>query len=352
MKKAFLSLVAGLLQVACGSNDRGAAIPFTLDAFERIAVSDAAGTVYRNDSLLLGDPQAIRYHPDGYLVLLDRPNTGQVVVIDLETDSVQHLIKRGRGPEEIISVRDLAIRDGAIWVSGLADRKIMKLTRPEGGRAFNPQLVCTASDQFMRAVPLSGERFLTLDSASSGNRFYRLDGEGMTCDTLGSFPSLEQMTEFEPNNGLFQSEITVSPDEAHTAAVCQSLEYIDIYDADMQLQKRLQGPQGIEPAIKTVKTEMGVFFGQDPLCLVYSNAVSDDRQFMVGYIGVCVEDESDLEEKIGTVLSFDWKGRPLKAYEFESDIVSFDMDWENNVMYCLANRPEPEIVIYHLDDLK
>ena len=89
----------------------------------------------------------------------------------------------------------------------------------------------------------------------------------MTCDTLGSFPSLEQMTEFEPNNGLFQSEITVSPDEAHTAAVCQSLEYIDIYDADMQLQKRLQGPQGIEPAIKTVKTEMGVFFGQDPLCL-------------------------------------------------------------------------------------
>lgn len=76
-------------------------------------------------------------------------------MIDLETDSVQHLIKRGRGPEEIISVRDLAIRDGAIWVSGLADRKIMKLTRPEGGRAFNPQLVCTASDQFMRAVPLS-----------------------------------------------------------------------------------------------------------------------------------------------------------------------------------------------------
>lgn len=131
MKKAFLSLVAGLLQVACGSNDRGAAIPFTLDAFERIAVSDAAGTVYRNDSLLLGDPQAIRYHPDGYLVLLDRPNTGQVVVIDLETDSVQHLIKRGRGPEEIISVRDLAIRDGAIWVSGLADRKIMKLNAPK-----------------------------------------------------------------------------------------------------------------------------------------------------------------------------------------------------------------------------
>lgn len=45
---------------------------------------------------------------------------------------------------------------------------------------------------------------------------------------------------------------------------------------------------------------------QDPLCLVYSDIVSDNRQFMVGYIGVRVKSESDLGETIGTVLSFDW----------------------------------------------
>lgn len=73
---------------------------------------------------------------------------------------------------------------------------------------------------------------------------------------------------------------------------------------------------------------------------------------MIGYIGIRVESEEDFARQTNTVLSFGWDGKPLKAYEFESDIVSFDMDWKNNRMYCLANRPEPEILVYDLGDLE
>lgn len=352
LKPIFWSLLLALQFVACNRNSGETAATFTLDSFERIAVPDAAGTVYRNDSLFLGNPQIIRYHPDGYLVLLDRTDAGLVTVVDLKTNRVQYLIRRGRGPGEIMIVRDLTVRDGDIWISGLAEQKILKLTRPDGNREFEPQEVCTVAEQFMRAVPVVNGRFLTLAPASSQTRFHLLDSQGTPCDTVGSFPALGQLADATPNNAIFQSEITVSPDGEHIAAVCQSLEFIDIYDADMTLRRRLQGPQGIDPTVKSATTDMGVYLYLDPMYFIFSGAVSNDRQFMVGYIGVCVQSESDFGEQIGSVLSFDWKGRPQKAYEFESDIVSFDMDWKNNVMYCLANLPEPEIVIYRLDDLK
>lgn len=350
---AFTSAVLlGLLSAACNRNNQDTAATFTLDSFEQIAVPDNAGTPYRSDSLFLGSPRTIRFHPDGYLVLLDRTETGQVTVIDLETGDVQYLIKRGRGPEEVISVRDLVIRNKEIWISGMMDQKILKLVPEKARREFSPQAACTAGEQFLRAVPFAEGRLLTLASVSSGDRFHLLDGEGAVRDTIGSFPAVDQPG-ITPDNAVCQSDITVSPDNRHVAAACQSLEYIDIYDGEMNLQKRLQGPQGFEPSLRSRETEMGVrIHYQDPLCLVYSDIVSDNRQFMVGYIGVRVKSESDLGETIGTVLSFDWKGNPLKAYTFESDILSFDMDWKNNVMYCLANRPEPQIILYDLDSLE
>ena len=352
MRRILLSIIVALHITACGRNTENADTTFSMDSFERITVPDSAGTKYHNDSIFLGNPHIIRFHPDGYLVLADVPNADQITVIDLQSDKVQSLVKHGRGPAEIMSVRDLAIRDGDIWVTGIADQKIIRLTRGEGKREFEPASYYRAKDQFLRAVPFTKGRILTLASSSSGNRFHILDSEATTRDTVGSFPSTGRIAEVEPNNAIFQSDITVAPNGEHTAAVCQSLEYIDIYDAEMGLTSRLHGPQGVEPAIKAVSTGLGTAFHQDPLWLIFNNPVSDNDRLMIGYIGIRVESEEDFARQTNTVLSFGWDGKPLKAYEFESDIVSFDMDWKNNRMYCLANRPEPEILVYDLGDLE
>lgn len=325
---------------------------FTLDSFDRIAVPDSAGRIYENDSLFLGDPHMIRVHPDGSLVVLDVRNTEQIIIIDPETDRIATAIKHGRGPNEIMSVRDMNISDGDIWISGMSEQKILRLARAEGQKDFVPHAVCKTADQFLRAVPFTEGRILTLASASSGNRFHILDLQGITRDTVGSFPASGQAADITPNNAIFQSDISVSPDGRHTAVACRSLEYIDIYDSDMNLRRRLQGPMGIDPAIKTVNTPIGTRFVQDPMWFVFNDVVSDDKGFMVGYIGVSPKTEADFDAGTNTILTFDWKGRPQTAYEFESDIVSFDLDRKNGKMYCLANRPEPVIIVYDLGDLR
>ncbi len=354
MKKGITILLLALCAASCGRQAADVAPrTFTLDSFETVALSAGAGKTYGSDGLFLGDPHIIRVHPDGYLVVLDVSNTDQLTIIDLATGRIQTSVKHGRGPNETISVRDITVRDGDIWLSGLSDQKILRLVHDRQQRSFTPETVCRTADQFLRAVPFTEERILTLASASSDNRFHLLGRDGITRDTVGVFPVSGHIAETaKPNNAVYQSDISVAPDGRHTAVACRSLEYIDIYDADMNLQTRLQGPQGIDPAVKVIGTEAGYRFVQDPLWFVFNDVVADNDGFAVGYIGISPKTDADFDAGINTILTFDWKGRPQNAYKLESDIVSFDIDRRNNKMYCLANTPEPVILVYDLAALK
>lgn len=354
MNRNLIFPLAALCLAACSSRATGDSTEirrFKLDAFERIELPDAAAAVYRNDSLFLGDPHVIRVHPDGYMVLLDVRNTEQIVIVDPATDAIQTAVKHGRGPTEIMSVRDVAIRGNDIWLSGISDQKILRLT-PDNERRFAAEQVCRTADQFLRAVPFTEGRILALASASSDDRFHLLGTDGVTRDTVGSFPASGQIADLKPNNAIFQSDIGVSPDGSYTVAACRSLEYIDIYDADMNLQHRLQGPQGIDPAVKVINTEIGTRFMQDPMWFVFNDIAVGDKAFMIGYTGISPTTDADFDAGINTLLVFDRHARPQRAYRLESDIVSFDMDWKNDRLYCLRNSPEPQIVMYDLKKAK
>lgn len=352
MKKGITILLLAFCAASCGRQAADVAPrTFTLDSFETITLP--AGETYGSDGLFLGDPHIIRVHPDGYLVVLDVRNTDQVAIIDLATGRIQTSVKHGRGPNEMISVRDITVRDGDIWLSGMSDQKILRLAYDSQQRGFTPEPVCRTADQFLRAVPFTGDRILTLASASSENRFHLLGRDGVTRDTVGVFPASGHIAETaKPNNAIYQSDISVSPDGRHTAVVCRSLEYIDIYDADMNLTARMQGPQGIDPGIKVIGSDAGARFVQDPMWFVFNDVVSDNDGFAVGYIGISPKTDADFDAGINTILTFDWKGRPQKAYKLESDAVSFDIDRRNGRMYCLVNTPEPVIMVYDLAKLK
>ena len=205
MKKGITILLLVLCAASCGRQAADVAPrTFTLDSFETVTLPADAGETYGNNELFLGDPHIIRVHPDGYLVVLDVRNTDQVAIIDLSTGRIQTSVKQGRGPNETISVRDLTVRDGDIWLSGMSDRKILRLAYDRQQRSFSPETVCQTADQFLRAVPFTEERILTLASASSDNRFHLLGRDGITRDTVGVFPASGRITETAtPNNAIY-----------------------------------------------------------------------------------------------------------------------------------------------------
>ena len=246
----------------------------------------------------------------------------------------------------MLTIFQVSVKDGDIWLSGPQDRKVMRITLYDDGSISDTTFVM--KDDFWSTVPFGTGSVLALSKAFSGNRLDLRSLSGEILDTAGTFPVLKDSPQTPPDNALFQSEIAVSPDSRHTAVACLSFEYIDIYDKDLNLTHRLSGPEGVPQKAELLSVPIGKIYSQKPDYNIHRCLACNDKEFMVGYIGLELTDPSQLATQARTILSFDWEGRPLKAYHFESELTYFDIDWENDILYGLVNSDEPYILKWQL----
>jgi hypothetical protein len=326
-------------------------LSFDLDSFELQAFNRNEAERFAPDGLLLGRPTALRLHADGFVVIEDMTEH-QVTIADLRDRSTQGFIMRGRGPMEMITARGIAIENGNVWVSGIQENKMVKLAPDRNTRRFAAvEEYILSGSEFLRAMPYRDSLFLILSNISSGKRMEILNKKGESVETVGSFPDVRMSGNRALNNAWLQSEITISSDNRHTAVVCKSVDYIDIYDSNMELKKRLRGPMGADPEFMERQLPNGIQFVQSPMFFVYETIVSNDKTFFVGYNGVEVKSETDFETEAHRILSFDWNGQPLKCYTFDHPVWCFDIDADSRKIYVATRNGEtlePEILIYNL----
>lgn len=346
---------AGLISLlsACETNTSKQGVTFTVDSFRRYAVSLDRSKKFGNDTLLLTHPRLVRIHPQGFLLLKESTPEGQLAIVDLMTGTKSVKIKRGRGPKEVFNVRDIVAQDSCIWVSDIQQSKVIHLALSRDTRTFQIDSVYRFADvQFLRISPFVDNGFLALNMTLPGERMLVFDGKGNVSKTAGSYPPLDKTPDIVPNNSILQSDISVAPDLEHTAVVCRSIDYIDIYDSDLTLKKRLRGPMGAEIGVETVTKNGNTRFLQKPMYFMYNNITSNKDRFMVGYVGVKPEPDSADDTGIRSIFVFDWNGTPLKSYDFDRRIAAFDMDWERNEIYCLVETPEPKIFVVDLASIE
>ena len=253
MKKFILPILL-LSLTACKQQPMGEAKTFTIDDFKSVELKANDATVYQNDDLLIGRPSLIKYHPDGYILLADRKPEGLVTAIDMQTNKINHYVKQGRGPLEAISVKDLTVKDGDIWLSSPNDKKLLRLEGLPAQRSFSIKQEGKVEGNVLHAVPYRENNILTMSLGSSTDRFYLLDAERKIIDTVGVMPSVD-MSDLTLNNGIYQSSISVSPDSKNVVAACTMYEVIDIYDESMALRCSLRGPLGVNST--AVKQDIG-----------------------------------------------------------------------------------------------
>ena len=320
---------------------------YTLDDFETVEMKDSDAVPVLVSGLDLLMPYRMRHVGNGILALQDNGHPeGMLTIIDTRRDTVTYHVTKGRGPGEMLTIFQVSVKDGDIWLSGPQDRKVMRITLCDDGSISDTTFVM--KDDFWSTVPFGTGSVLALSKAFSGNRLDLRSLSGEILDTAGTFPVLKDSPQTPPDNALFQSEIAVSPDSRHTAVACLSFEYIDIYDKDLNLTHRLSGPEGVPQKAELLSVPIGKIYSQKPDYNIHRCLACNDKEFMVGYIGLELTDPSQLATQARTILSFDWEGRPLKAYHFESELTYFDIDWENDILYGLVNSDEPYILKWQL----
>lgn len=302
------------------------------------------------DDLILAFPTEISYHKDGFLLISDRQKNKQLNVIDLVRNTCVDLVNKGRAENELISLWDVSVRDDDIYLSSMIENKVIKLKYDSEERSFTFDSSILLPNQFMRCVA-NDSGFVTLASASSGERFSRYDDKGNYLDSFGTFPSEGIKNYKDANNGIFQSDISLSPDGVYMVSAYKTIDYIDIY-CDKVLKERLRGPKMYTGTINSIEVSEGRFmYSLFPMNFACKGVIADDSGFWVGFIGKELkkgEIPTPDMNQVSEIFHLDWNGNVLETYELETPVDAFTIDHETATMYCVINSPEPHIVMYKL----
>jgi hypothetical protein len=343
----YLAIFLPFIFSSCHQTDKG--LSFDGDSFREVILNFSDAKKYTNDSLFLGNPLELKFHPEGFIVIHEFQLQKQVTVVDMKTGGVQQIVSRGRGPNEMLSARNIAVHNGDIWVTGQMDGKCVKLSLDKESRMFEiAGIVDLFDSQFTQAYPFADSTFLIMSNPISGLRMETVDREGYILREVGSFPEVPNNPGLVPTNAFFQSSVGISPDNRHVVVACKSIDYIDIYDGDVELVKRLHGPAGVRPVFEEVKLGGAVHFAQTPMFHAWRYISAQKDRFFVSYVGVEDTPGENKQSFADRIYSFDWRGNPLDCYRFDTPLVGYDVDWKGKKLYCVAHNPEPEILIFDL----
>ena len=314
----------------------------------------ADGNKYHNDSLFLGNPILLRFHPDSFLLFSDKGNN-LVTIIDLKNNKIQKVIKQGKGPGELITAYGVEIQGKDVYIFCPLMGKVVKL-KPDPNRKF--QII----DEFnlnekgaIRFYPVKEDLFVCLSKIGDEKRLTFLDKKGRILKKIGDYPSLLNNKMIRGDNNIFQSHIIATPNGNKILLACSTTDILEIYDTDKGLMKRFQGPIGIN--ITVTKKDVGVGIGMhtEPSYSTYCMVCANENEFWTGFVGYKFEKQKRstiLDTSPKRIFCFDWKGNPLRKIEFDNILHGFDVDWKNKILYTIQWLKEnPVIVSYSVNSI-
>lgn len=298
---------------------------------------------------ILGIVSSIEAVDDSMLAICQNNSNAHVSLYNLNDGAVRTAMTRGEGPGEMLRVSTMSSdKDGTLWLAGLMDRKVMTVRRDEDGNiAIDPAF--RMPEDYLRGVTDFAGGIIGLPSKHHTYRLMKLDAAGQEVDSMVVFPDVEMPADVAPVNFMFQSDMAYSPEANKVALACKSWNYIDIVDLSSNGCTTLVLP--VDQEIKLEKFEMGdaKSYNPRPFWLTASGVDATSESFFVGYIGVKVTSPEDLDRNIGSILEFDWNGKPLRSYRFANELMAFSVSHDGKILYTVENNPDPIIYQYLLD---
>lgn len=338
---------------AC-SNSKPDNADFTEESFPKtFFISE--GRIYKNDSLFLGHPTLLRFHPDSFLIIEEYGTPKLIKIIDLKSGDIHEIIQQGKGPGEMIVSWGPEILGDSLYAFCGELRKVI-IFAPDNKRKF------ILIDEFnleekasYRFYPLTPEMHVCLSNIGDERRLTFLDEKGKIIKKMGDYPSFLNSDEIKPDNEIFLSSISSTPDGNKIVLACIRTDVLEIYDTYNGLIKRLQGPLGIKLSVSRHAFGNGYMNRVEPGYFTYSNVIANEHEFWVDYNGYKSEkgkQPSFLEQYSKQIYCFNWNGKPLKKIEFDFPIMTFDVDWVGKMLYTIIWKGEnPEIIVYSLNEI-
>ncbi len=312
---------------------------------------DKSRSVNIEDTFLI-NPVSIEYHPKGYLIFLDSQSDYLVKILNINTGTVQKIVRKGRGPNECIHISKISVVNNDVWLHEPALRKMLRLKIDTLG-FFGITEELNMGIQAGKFVALTNDLFVGTPFTRDRVAYFNRKGD-LICKA-GGFPKNINHSEGDGilPNVVFQTKITASPDGKYVALANLDVDVLEIYSDKGDIICLLSGPDGIETTVKPRNTGVGSTFPLDPLFFTYRDIKALPNEIWASYAGIEIK-KGEMPDEIfpNKIYCFSWHGKPIRKIELDHRILSFVVDSKNMKLYCLVNTPSIKVIEYDISGIK
>jgi hypothetical protein len=289
-------------------------------------------------------------------------------VVDATTDSIVHLfdvknniykglmVGRGAGPEELLSCGyvHLSADSQAVWLYDITGRQWAKYNRAEAGEQSRMiEKIRFSKDAFAtmtidEPVWISDSLFICTDLNSFRERFYIFDRQLKYRPVYNPRFSFKKDVPAFVLSDVFSTLLNVKPDRSKIVLAGRYLDCLEIYLSGGSLSTLIKGAEkGFRFNYDRQRSyDRGAMVKSPETRRAYLCLKSTDERIYALYSGKEQQDVSGYSNS-NVIYTFDWDGNPLIKYVLDCQIVSFDVDVNNEKIYAIR-EPEKSIICFDL----
>lgn len=293
-------------------------------------------------SSALGIPAKMMYCEEDRILVTEPMREHQLTLLNLRAGNATEFLNQGRGPGEVLYAWDLSGKGGRPFVYDAPGEKILFYNLATQGRpVMTEEVQLSGTKSMYPRITGTNNGYVALSGLGSGMRLTLLN-ERLEKYKEVPFPDGYECGDLMPDNEIFPSWIGYCVEKDRIVVACQKAPYIDIFEGSGSLIRHLLGPVAFRSEFKEVIRGGGRTVVQDPAICTFSGLSVSKDYFMVGYAG-------SVESKIAALLLFSLDGVPLFKFELSEELMSFDVDWNDKMIYGIPSEGEQRIVAYSFE---
>lgn len=264
----------------------------------------------------------------------------------LNVDSDDHTLtyekglgRRGQGPGEFLEINDIIATDSLTYIYDGNQLKMVSYDPVLGELASHDDINLRTTGRPTDIYSFAEDQFIGI-GLFFGRRYMIMDANGETVSEHGDL--IEFNSDFSRRDIAlgWLSFGTVHPDEPYVYLFSMNADFIEMYDGDGNLIKRVQGVESPEPNME-LRNEWPYHVGT----VSYLSIDSNENYIYALYSGFSRENEG----MYGNIIhKFDWDLNLVDAYKLDQRIHQISVDGNSN-LYTFGETEEGiEFYVYEL----
>ncbi|WP_106831894.1 BF3164 family lipoprotein [Parabacteroides pacaensis] len=289
------------------------------------------------------------------LIMEDRNQNELLHIIDMRSQVCVHGVKKGEGPNEIISFGSVEYTDNMVYYYDIAKKIIYQM---DPYQSIKDTLM--HYKEYMRLDTDSRPFILSkIDSnfVATGifkdKRYLLISPHGECKNYFVDYPFFESTKDFTPMETsilYISSYFAIKPDQTKFICVAQKagvISFCQVNNGEIEEYKRISYHA---PLVRQTKdTNMPAIAYKKDNKVAFCGVACNDKYIYALYSGRSFTSHGDESFQCEHLLVYDWNGNPIKRYHLDKPLFSFCLDSDNQVVYGITFSPEGNVVKYNLE---